>query len=121
MTDAQKRVEQLTRQFPQQANEHQEDIQVAYARIRYGMAERIWHQSKFRRAKAEYGAARFHYQRILENYGDTPFAERAKEALEAVQDEPDTPPQRFKALVWLMGGATDDRPWKDQLQTADEE
>lgn len=114
VTTAQKRVEQIRRQFPQQSEEHREELQEAYAKVRFAMAERIWHQARYRRIRAEYGAAKFHYQRILDNYSDTPFAEKAQEALAAIQDKPDTPPQRFKALVWLLGGSSDDRPWRER-------
>ncbi len=119
ITDAQKRVEQLRRVFPQQAAEKQEELQEAYAKIRFAMAERIWHQARYRKARSEYGAAKFHYRRILENYADTPFADRAETALESIQDKPDTPPQRFKALVWLFGGTSDDRPWRQQADASE--
>jgi outer membrane protein assembly factor BamD (BamD/ComL family) len=121
ISDAQKRVEQLRRQFPQQAAEHQEELQEASAKIRFAMAERIWSQARYRRWRSEYGAARFHYRRILEDYPDTPFADRAREAMEEIKDRPDTPPQRFKALLWLLGSDGDDRPWREKADDASEQ
>lgn len=114
ITDAQKRLEQIVRQFPNEAKDRREDLQKSYARIRYLMAERIWNQAKYRRDRKEYGSAKFHFNRILENYADTPFAEQAREGLEALQEKPDDPPQRFKALIWAFGESTDDRPWRNQ-------
>ncbi|MEM7473449.1 MAG: outer membrane protein assembly factor BamD [Planctomycetota bacterium] len=116
--DAMKRIEQLRKQFPQKVQEHQQEVQEAYAQARYSMAERIWTQAKFRRRKGENGAARFHYERILNDFADTPFANQAGEQLAAIKDSPAVPPQRFKALVWLMGGTTDDKPWRDKVQGA---
>lgn len=113
ITDALKRIDQIRKQFPQEAKQHQNEIQQAYAEARYSMAERIWQQSKYRRDRSEYGAARFHYERIINEYGDTPFANQAREQLARIKDKPAVPPQRFKTLVWLMGGSTDDRPYKN--------
>lgn len=118
ITDAQKRLDQITRQFAQQARDHQQDLQEANARIRFALAERIWQQAQFRRKRSENGAAKFHYRRILKEYADTPFAEDARVELEKIVDTPDQPPQRFKALVWMFGGTTEDRPWRDELQAA---
>lgn len=118
ITDAQKRIEQLVKQFPQEASQHKEAMQQAHAKTRFAMAERIWQQAKFRRKKSENGAARFHYNRILKEFSDTPFAEQAQVALKEIEDAPDTPPQRFKALVWLFGGSIDERPWREQMDAA---
>lgn len=117
LTDAQKRIEQITKQFPTESAEHREALQTAYAKIRFSMAERIWYQAKYRRSRSENGSAKFHFTRILEEYGDTPFAEQAQEGLDELKDAPDSPPQRFKALVWLFGGPKDERPWRDKTST----
>lgn len=113
ITDAQKRVKQLARQFPEESAERNEEIQAAYAKIRFLMAERIWNQAQYRRDRSENSSAKFHFERILEEYADTPFAEQARVGLEAIADKPADPPQRFKALVWALGGTTDDRPWRE--------
>ncbi|MEM8735396.1 MAG: hypothetical protein AAGG44_14280 [Planctomycetota bacterium] len=118
VTDAQKRLEQLTRQFPQQSQKQKEQLQKSYAAVRFAMAERIWTQADYRRKQSANGAAKFHYERILEEYSDTPFAEQAREELAKIQDAPDTPPQRFKALVWLLGGTTDEKPWRQRMEAA---
>ena len=31
-----------------------------------------------------------------------------------LNEAPDHPKQRFKALIWMLGGTADDRPWRDQ-------
>lgn len=114
--DAQKRMEQLTKQFPQQANDRREELQESYAKIRFAMAERIWTQAQFRRKKSEFGAAKFHYRRILKEYSDTPFAEDAQTELDKIEAKPDLPPQRFKSLIWIFGGTTEERPWREEME-----
>lgn len=118
ITDAHKRLEQITRQFPQRSEQNREQLQKAYAKSRFAMAERIWTQAGYRRDQAANGAAKFHYQRILEDFADTPFADQAREELGKIQDAPDKPPQRFKALVWALGASNDDRPWRERMQAA---
>ena len=113
VTDAHDRVKQMVKQFPQEAQARQEDLQQAYAKIRFLMAERIWEQAKYRRDRQENGSAKFYYERILEEYADTPFADQAQEQLAALEGTPDDPPQRFKSLIWLFGETTDDRPWRE--------
>ncbi len=112
--DAEKRLKQLFRQFPQESSEREEELRKAYAEIRFRQAERIWTHAKYRRDRQEYGSAKFHYNHILEDYDDTPFAEQSREALAAIADKPDDPPQRFKALVWMFGATTDERPWRNE-------
>lgn len=119
LTDAQTRVKQIVKQFPAEASDRQQELNQAYAKIRFLMAERIWTQSDYRRKRQEYGSARYHYERILDEYADTPFADKAREALEELKGEPDDPPQRFKALVWIFGDTTGERPWQNRDTTSE--
>ncbi len=65
----------------------------------------------YRYKRSENKAARFHYQRILDEYEDTPFAPQATEMLSKLEGRPDDPPQRFKPLVWMFNAGNEDRPW----------
>ncbi|RMF37264.1 MAG: outer membrane protein assembly factor BamD [Planctomycetota bacterium] len=120
LTQAQDLIKKMYRQFPADAQQREKELREAYARVRYLMAERVWNQAKYRRARQEYGAARFHYQRLLSEYADTPFAQQAQAELEALAGLPDDPPQRMKTLVWLFGAQTDDRPWRAEGANRDE-
>ncbi|MCC7337042.1 MAG: hypothetical protein IT422_18275 [Pirellulaceae bacterium] len=111
LTDAQARIKQMVRQFPQEASQKQDELNEAYSKIRFQMAERVWKQADYRYKRSENKAARFHYQRILEEYEDTPFAPRATEMLTKLEGLPDDPPQRFKPLVWMFNAGNEDRPW----------
>ena len=111
LTEALQRVQQITRQFPQESAQRKDELDQAYSKIRFQMAERIWNQADYRRNRSENGAAKFHYQRILDDYADTPFASQATAALQELTGLPDDPPQRFKPLIWLFRANVDDRPW----------
>lgn len=111
LTEAQARVKQIVRQFPQEAAQKQDELHQAYAKIRFQMAERIWNQADYRYKRSENKAAKFHYQRLLDEYSDTPFSEKASEMIEKLKDKPDDPPQRFKTLVWMFQAEDSDRPW----------
>ncbi len=111
VTEAQKRVKRMVKQFPRESSKREQDLNQAYAKIRFLLAERIWEQAEYRRKRSEYGSAKFHYQRILDEYSDTPFGEQARGQLAELQDKPDDPPQRFAPLVKIFGGTTDERPW----------
>ncbi len=111
LTNAQARVKQMVRQFPQESSEKQQELNQAYSKIRFQMAERIWKQADYRYKRTENKAARFHYQRLLDEYADTPFAEQATLMLSKLEGAPDDPPQRFKPLVWMFKAQNDDRPW----------
>ncbi len=111
LTDAQARVKQIVRQFPNEASEKKDELNQAYSKIRFQMAERIWNQADYRRKRSENSSAKFHLQRILDQYEDTPFAAQASEMLKEMEGLPDDPPQRFKPLVWLFRADNNDQPW----------
>lgn len=99
LKEAEKLVKQLRRQFPREAETEREAIRAAHLEIRYKLAEREWKLAEHYDRRAEFGAARFYYQAIIKDYGDTPFAARSEERLQAVAGRPSTPPQR---LSWLV-------------------
>jgi hypothetical protein len=66
------------------------------------MAEREWKMAEFYDRRSEYGAARFYYDRVVDQFDDTPFSEQARSRIEAIAGEPPVPPQRFEWLVRLF-------------------
>lgn len=113
ITDAEKRIKQLATQFPVESEKRRKELQEAYAEVRFRKAERIWNQATYRKDRNENGSAKFHYQKIVEEYSDTEFAEEAREELSKLEGQPDDPPQRFKPLIWLFQANDDKRPWLD--------
>jgi outer membrane protein assembly factor BamD (BamD/ComL family) len=103
LDEAEKRVKQIVRQFPTESRERHEDLTLAFAKIRFNKAQREWTHAEYRRLRQENGSARFYYQRVVSEYGDTPFAQEAEQRLKELEGEPDDPPQRFGPLVKLFG------------------
>ncbi len=92
-------LKQLYKQFPAQAQEEAEYLTKAGAEIRYRLAERRWDRAKRFDRRSEYGAARLYYESLLADYGETPFARQARQRLQQIGREPDTPKQQMSWLV----------------------
>jgi hypothetical protein len=60
--------------------------------------------------RGEYGAARFYYQNIVDQYADTAFSEETRNRLAEIQGEPEVPPQRLQWLVDVFPEQEDVRP-----------
>jgi outer membrane protein assembly factor BamD (BamD/ComL family) len=102
LNDAEKLFQQLRRQFPMEFEQEREFLTKAGAEIRYRQAEREWHLGERYDRRAEYGAARFHYLALVQDFAETPFAQRAEQRLRDLGGLPDTPPQRLSWLVSLF-------------------
>lgn len=111
LDSAEKRVKQIARQFPNEAGERQEELNVTFAKIRFLKAEREWHRGEYHRLRQENASARFYYQRVIGEYTDTPFAEESEKRMKELEGEPDSPPQRFGPLVKLFGESGREQPW----------
>jgi hypothetical protein len=74
------------------------------------MAEREWLMAQYYRKRKEYGAARFYIDILLKDYGDTPFAEKAREEAGQIAGKPRVPPQHLGWLVELFPDSETTRP-----------
>jgi len=110
LDEAEKLIKQVRRQFPYEAAKEREYLARAWAEVRFKKAEREWHMAQFYDRRGEYGAARFYYQLVVNDYADTVFAEKARSRMEAIRSEPDTPPQRLEWLVKLFPQQDDVKP-----------
>jgi outer membrane protein assembly factor BamD (BamD/ComL family) len=110
LDEAERRVKQIAKQFPKEAGERQQDLNVAFAKIRFLNAEREWHGAEYRRVRGENGSARFHYQKIIDEFPDTPFAKEAEAKIAELEGLPEDPPQRFGPLVKLFGQPKSEQP-----------
>ena len=112
LMEAEKRVKQIARQFPVEAQKHQQELNQSYAKIRFLNAERVWEYAELRRKASANGSAKYHYRKLLEEFADTPFAEQAETRLEELKDAPDDPPQYFRPMVKIFGADTQAKPWE---------
>ncbi|MDA8744984.1 hypothetical protein N9N28_10165 [Rubripirellula amarantea] len=100
LEEAEKLVNQTRTRFPDKMADpkYAEMVARAAAEIAFHKAERLAYRADFREKKKEYGAARFYYQKLLEEHGDTPHAETARKRLAEIETLPAIPTQR---LSWL--------------------
>ncbi len=68
--------------------------------------------------RQEYGAARYYYSELVKQYADTPFADTARERIEAMRGKPDQPPQRLSWLVKLFPETEPAKPMIVTFQSA---
>jgi outer membrane protein assembly factor BamD (BamD/ComL family) len=95
---AEKMLKQMIRQFPQKANEQEEQIQDLMKEVRYRQAEKLYTQAEWRYRKSEARAARMLCVDILKKYDDTPFAADAKTIMEKTGG---LPPEPVQQMSWL--------------------
>lgn len=100
LDEADELIKRMTRRFPRELSDPDTRALVAKsaAEIKHLKAERLWHHASFRLKKNQNGSARFYYQKILDEYADTAYADKSRGALQDIEGLPDTPPQR---LAWL--------------------
>ena len=102
LDEADKLLRQVVRQFPVEAQKEREFLARIGGEIRFRQAEREWHRGSFYERRSEFGAARLHYDKLVSDFSDTPFAKEASQRVAAIADRPDVPPQRFEWLVDLF-------------------
>lgn len=100
LDEADKLIKQTRTRFPDKLADpkYSEMVARAAAEVNFHKADRIAYRADYREKRKEYGAAAFYYQRLLDNYGDTPHAEKARKRLGEIQTLPDVPTPR---LSWL--------------------
>lgn len=99
LDEADKLIKQIRKQFPKEAQEEKEFLARAYAEVRFKKAEREWDMAQYFIKRSEYGAARMYQQTCVDEYHDTPFAERAKAQLAEQASYPDVPAKHFQWVV----------------------
>jgi outer membrane protein assembly factor BamD (BamD/ComL family) len=104
LDEAEQLIVHMRRAFPKECREGENEnfLNRAYAEVRFLKAEQEWTRAAYYDFRAEYGAARLHYQNVLRDYDDTPFADKARERLGEIANRPSVPPQRFGWLVDLF-------------------
>ena len=91
LEQADKLLKQMVRQFSKQSSERKEPIAEMLAEVKYRQAERLYDEATYRNNKQEYAAAIVYCDRILDNYQDTPFAEKSQEINDEADGKPSVP------------------------------
>ena len=110
LDEAQQLVKQIRTQFPQESADDQQILNRSEREIRYRKAEREWSMAKFYDRRRSYGAARFYYQLLAEDYGDTPYADKASNRISEIRDRPAVPKQKMKWLVKMFPDSSPELP-----------
>ncbi len=97
---------QALRLFGNELGEEKDRLEELDRQISEALAERDLALANFYEKKRRYGAARFYYRAVLEEYPLTMAAQRARERLAAIEGFPDRPPNYF---AWLESVLPSDR------------
>lgn len=95
LDEAEQLMKQVRRQFAQQSPEDRQRLQTVEAQINLARAQRDFHTAEFYERQEFADAARQYYQQIVEDYPNTPVAQRAHAKMAELHNEPGIPPPRF--------------------------
>lgn len=98
LNKAEKMIKQMPRQFREKAEGQKKQIEDAMKEVRYRRAEKEFSWASYRYNKQEARASRIHCMKILTDYSDTPFADKARAIMEKTGGMPAEPVQQ---LSWL--------------------
>lgn len=102
LNGAEQLIKQIRKQFPHKAAEQKEFLDRAYAEVRFRKAERYFMLGRLYELQLAYGASTQQYQRVVDEFPDTPFAKQAQEHIAANADKPPEPPKYFQSIVELF-------------------
>jgi outer membrane protein assembly factor BamD (BamD/ComL family) len=107
---ADKLLKQIVKQFPEQAREEKEYLAKEAGAIRHMLAERDWAMARYFEQQGENRAAKYYYELVERNYGDTSFADEASREIERVAQLPAKPKQYAQWLNDLFPKTDDAKP-----------
>ncbi len=110
LDEAETLVKQTRRQFPNESRKYAEDLERSFRLIRFKKAEREYVMAKYYLRRREYGGARFYFERIIDDFADTPFANEARQQIAEIADEPAVPAQKLEWLVKLFPNSDAEQP-----------
>jgi outer membrane protein assembly factor BamD (BamD/ComL family) len=98
LVEAEKLVKTIRRQFPQESEKEIKFLEESFKEVRKRKALAEWELAQYYDAKAEYRAAKHHYDRVVKDYSDTSLAEAARTRVTEIAGLPPVPENRF---AWL--------------------
>jgi outer membrane protein assembly factor BamD (BamD/ComL family) len=110
LDESEKLIDTLRKQFPVESEKERDYLARSRAEVRYRQAEREWTTAQYFDRKAEYGSAKFYYAIIMNDFPDTPFAQKTRERVVEIGGFPEVPEQRFEWLVDLFPREEDAKP-----------
>jgi len=107
LEDASEIAEQTLLQFRNELGSERDRVVQTQNRILEERAKREWSVAQYYERKKHYGAARYYYQFILDEYPTTVVAQKASARLNQIKDLPANPPNHFKWLTDLFPSTED--------------
>jgi TolA-binding protein len=100
LKDAGKIADQTLAQFSDKLGTERARVAQARAQILEEKANRDFVRAEYYEQHKYYGAARFYYKGVIDEYPSTERAKEARTRMEKIRTEPDEPPNHF---AWLTG------------------
>lgn len=102
LEEALKLIRQTRIQFREESAKNKDYLDRAEATVNRLLAERDWELGTYYDRRGEYAGARYHYQKIIENYPKTELAVQAQERNSALTGRPNAPLDKAEWLTrWL--------------------
>lgn len=102
LDEAEKLIKQMRRQFPQESEQEREFLDKAMAEVRFRKAERLEFLANYYDNRGEYRAATHYYTRLVQEFPDTPLAQKVEPRIGQIADLPPVPAQKAQWLVNLF-------------------
>ena len=102
LDEGEKLIRGMRRLFTVESHKYAEQLDKFARQFRFMQAERQWWVAQFYEGKDEYGAARYYYQKVAQNFPDTPFASRAFTRFNTLKGRPARPDSPAQWLVDLF-------------------
>lgn len=106
---ADKLLQMLVNQFPQQSAEEEEYLKKEASTIRHLLAQREFSLGQYYERRGENRAAAIMYEKVARNFEDTTYSSQIEERLAALEGKPPVPEQKAQALVKLLS-TPDEKP-----------
>jgi TolA-binding protein len=82
-------------------NEDKQEVLALKEGLIIKQAEREWTLGQYYDKKKYYRSARLYYEKLLDKYPQTEFAEKARKRLDEIKDKPPEPDQ-FGFIRWML-------------------
>lgn len=103
LNDAEKLADATINQFGHELPEERARLLEMQTRIRTQQAEREFTNGEYYYNRKYYGAARHHYQLVIDNFPESAVAQMARKRIEDSRDLPAVPPNYFEWMGKLFG------------------
>lgn len=102
LDEANKMIRQIKKQFPDEAEKHRAYLNRSYLKARFAKADWLYERGQYYERQGHNRSAAIFYKKVLDEFGDTKFAQDAEARMEAIKNLPPAPEQHFQWLVDLF-------------------